>query len=501
MHLRPAGPLCLVCCLVLSCLGLDGRCGAAVALPAGACSAQRSDSLEAAEDRYFAISPSLRHPYYLRVLATLPLGLSEDELVAMASGPPPGTTLLRITDDPPGQGWFNLRIPSGYSPGHACGLVVALHGANSDGDSLVPIIDQPLGDAGLLVLYPTVAHAGEMWDAPDEVARVLQLVSWVGHRYRVDFRRVGIIGVAMGGMGVWSYAAEHPAVWNAAAAAASRPTLAGAAALARLRGVPFFVLHGQLDAGAQSVAPLELSSEAIATMSAAGMDAQLLIVPGVGHQLPAASWTPLLQWLSAAPAKPFSPRPWFLPPPGQRTLGDMELDPLGLDSDDPALVLIRADDYVAARTLLTNRISEAPTRLNYLYRALAWVPALAETIPSGVTPRFFRPARGWGISDEHSALQDLQQAISSASDDGSSDDALIATAYLWAAKIHAKRFLLLAGQGGTSWVDPYNAFATCIRTSLRTDPRNQEAAELAMQVSQLLPQALRAGGSMALSGQ
>ena len=497
MHQRRTPAFGLASCLVLCCLGLAGRCGAAVALPAGAWSVQRSDAIEAAEDRYFAASPALRHACFVHDLADLPLGLSEDELTTMAQGPPPGTTLLRIADDPPGQGWFNLSIPPGYTPGHACGLVVALHGANRDGDSLVAIIDQPLGVAGELVLYPTVARAGEMWDAPGEVARVLQLISWVGHRYRVDFRHVSILGVAMGGMGVWSYAAEHPGVWNAAGAVASRPTLSGAAALERLRGVPFAALHGQLDAGAQSVAPLELVAGAVAVMRAAGMDAQLMTVPGAGHQLPAASWTPLLQWLTAAVAKPFSPRPWFLPPPGQRTLGESELDPLGLDSDDPALVLIRADEYVAARTLLTQRITTAPTRLNYLYRALAWVPALAETIPSGVTAHFFRAARGWGASDEHAALQDLQQAISA---DAHPDDAVIATAYLWAAKIHAKRFLLLVGQGGTSWVDPYNAFARCITTSLRTDPRNQEAAELAMQVSQLLPPSLRAGGAMTLSG-
>ena len=497
MHVTPAAAVCLA--LALSCLWLEGRGGAEVALPAGACSAQHSDAIEAALDRYFAATgAALRHQCFTRELSSLPIGLSEAELEAMAQAPPPGATLLRISDDPPGQGWFNLSIPPGYTPGHACGMVVALHGANLDGDSLVPLIDHQLGAAGLLVLYPTVAHAGEMWDAPNEAARVLQLVSWVGHRYRVDFRRLSILGVAMGGMGVWSYAAEHPGVWQAAAAAASRPTLAGASALARLRAVPFFVLHGQLDAGAQSSSPLELVAEAVATMRAQGMDAQLVAVPGVGHQLPAESWAPLLQWLVFAAPKPYSPRPWFLPPPGQRALGEIELDPLGLDSDDPALVLIRADQRAEARALLTQRISVDPSRLNYLYRALAWVPAMAETIPSGVTPRFFRAERGWGESNEHAALQDLQLAIKA---DASPGDAFIATAYLWAAKIHLKRFLLLTGQGGTDWVAPYDAFANCIKTSLRTDPRNQEAAELALQVMQLLPPSVRAGGTVTEAGQ
>jgi pimeloyl-ACP methyl ester carboxylesterase len=482
---------------------VQGGGGAPLAiLPAGCWDAAQSDRIEAALDSYFAASNDAeRHRVYARALAFLPVGLSEAELVNMAQPPAVGPGVAHLQTQRQvleGHGWFNLALPATYAPAHACALVVALHGANSDGDSLVPIINQSLTAGGAIVLYPTVSNAAEMWDAPEQRAGVLRLVEWVAHRYRIDFRRVTILGSAMGGMGVWSYATAHPELWNAGAAVASRPTLRQASDVERLHGVHVFALHGQLDAGSESFSPVESVRAVVSEMVKRGMDAQLLEVPGSGHNPPAAAWAPLLSWIISLPPKASSPRPLLLPAPGQSSLSALESDPLGLDSSDPALVLIRQDRTSEARRILSERILQDPSRLNYLYLALAWVPALAETIPPGATAKFFRTSRGWGASDEHAALGALQKAISA---DQDPSDPFITIAYLWAAKIHAKRFLLLVDHSATSWVTPYNAFASCIKASTTADPHNREASDLALEVLKRLPPALQRGGTMQQSGE
>jgi predicted esterase len=462
--------------------------------PPGTWSAATADHLERELDAFMADNDaSSRRHRYDTVLLPAQVGLSFDELQAMAAAPSLalGTT-VRLSADwqastKDARGWFNLALPAAYAPGHACGLVIAMHGSNSDADNLPSFYTQSLTQAGWMVLYPTTSDREHYWEDPVEVAGVFRLVEWVAHHYRIDFRHLVISGASMGGMGTWSYLLEHPELWSAGAAVAGAPPASGEI-LEHLRGTPFYVLHGALDTNGVSLAPVERVRTAIAEVKARGIEVTYVEVPDAAHTPPMPAWVDMCAWIAKQPPKAWSPRPLFLPKPGDRPLSAVELDPLGLASDDPALALIRGKKARQAIAVLSKRIATDPSRLNLLYRALAYVPGVQDAIAHDATAASFTAERGWGRSDEHDALKDLDHAIHL---DKSPSTLFATTAYLWAARIHAKQFLLQVDQGGTAWVDAWQAFLTNIQAAMAIDPSNREAAQLAVDMGSRLPANLR----------
>ncbi len=464
-------------------------------LPEGTWDAARAEALERALDVFMADQDAQeRAKQYAAVLTPAQVSLSLAELQAMAAPPRPiPTGTVRLSSE--GQslehnsrGWFNLALPATYAPTHAAGLVVALHGSNSDADNLPSFYTQSLTQAGWIVLYPTTTDINHYWEDPAEFASVFRLIEWVGHHYRVDFRRLVISGASMGGMGTWSYLIAHPELWSCGAAVAGHPPASGDI-LERIRGIPFYVLHGALDTNGISLAPVEAVRAGVGELKARGIDVVYVEVPDAAHTPPQPAWDAMCDWISKQPPKPWSPRPLFLPKPGVRPLSEVELDPLGLASDDPALVLIRANKLRQAIALLTKRIATDPSRLNLLYRALAYVPGIQDAIAHDATSTSFSVERGWGRSNEHECLKDLDRALHL--DKAPPSTLLATTAYLWAARIHAKQFLALVDQGGVAWVDAWQAFLKNIQAAMAIDPANREAAQLAVDMGNRLPANVR----------
>lgn len=472
----------------------------APAIPEGCWDLQRANRLEHALDRYCAETiPGERVRQQRALIDTLQVGLTPAELEAMAAPPTLelGKAVRQATEQQAAshqpRAWFNLALPAHYVPTRSWPLVVALHGSSSDGDNLVPFFQPQLTDAGCIVLYPTTTDAQHLWSDPTEMAAVFSLIEWVGHRYRVDFRRLIITGGSMGGMGTWSHLLAHPEVWAVGASVAGHPAAMQGDILEHLRGIPFYLLHGGNDTHGVSLAPVEDTRAAVAELQARGMSPVYVEVPGAGHTPPMDTWQAMARWMVAQGPKPWSPRPLFLPTQGHRPLSEVELDPLGLDSDDPALVLVREHRAREAQRLLTTRLAQEPVRLDYLYRAYATIPALRQPIPAGATAASFPRSDGWELGNEAAALVDLNRAIHLPGDPPTQ---LAATAYLWAARIYAKRALVGISRGGTGWVSSWQSFVQDIKACLAVDPACREGAELAQMMATQLPGSVRmpAGG-------
>lgn len=121
-------------------------------------------------------------------------------------------------------------------------------------------------------------------DPTPQLAAVHALVESMCEAHAIDRDRIYLIGLSMGGYGVWELATRHPETYACAA-----PICGGGDAMhaARLTGMPIWAFHGDAD----TVVPPERSREIIDAIRVAGGTPILTEYPGVGHD----SWTPTLE--------------------------------------------------------------------------------------------------------------------------------------------------------------------------------------------------------------
>jgi hypothetical protein len=259
-------------------------------------------------------------------------------------------------------------------------------------------------------------------------------------------------------MGTWSLLMARPELWNAGAPVAGYPVLNGFDfnTLEPIRGTPFYMLHGEKD---QSEGTRRLAAE----FKRRKIDVTYVEAPGSGHTPPDTCWSDLCVWLSKQPAKPWSPRPLFMPAAPSRPLWQVYQDPLRLgDDSDATLAMIRAGPLAQARQALRAPSAQAtsPGVRAYLLRALASVPGLLDPYPFDLQPKRFSADRGWTDVAETAALENLVYAIRVKPGEDGAPQMVEAELRLLAAKIWAKRFGSLVDSGGVAWVTPYN---NCIR--------------------------------------
>ena len=133
------------------------------------------------------------------------------------------------------------------------------------------------------------------------LAAALGLVEQLSARHAVDPRRLYVIGLSMGGFGVWDVLsrAAVAAVAGTPRFAAAVPICGGAdeEALGRAPAIPVWAFHGALD----PVVKVERSRRAVATLRKAVASPRYTEYPDVAHD----SWTrafaepELLPWLFA----------------------------------------------------------------------------------------------------------------------------------------------------------------------------------------------------------
>jgi dienelactone hydrolase len=109
---------------------------------------------------------------------------------------------------------------------------------------------------------------------------VMAVLGQVRAEYRIDARRIYLLGNSMGGAGTLYLAAKYPQLW-AAIAPAGGPVAAWSYPYARLREhhVAVLFVHGERDEHSNAVWSKALADRA----RAEGVEARLLVVPGQSH--------------------------------------------------------------------------------------------------------------------------------------------------------------------------------------------------------------------------
>lgn len=223
---------------------------------------------------------------------------------------------------------YRILAPAPIEPGSRYPLVLFLHGAGERGDSNTNQLHHGGSmfrkaanrkDYPAFVVFPQCPN-GKRWvevnwgdskphQQPDEpsdpMSLVIELIPSLAKSLPVDTSRIYLMGISMGGFGVWDLAARHPD-WFAAAV----PICGGAdnTTAPRLAKLPIWTFHGDQD----NVIKVDRSRSMVAALQQAGGKPKFTEFPGVAHN----SWSKafadpeLLPWLfsqkrpAADPATP-----------------------------------------------------------------------------------------------------------------------------------------------------------------------------------------------------
>jgi predicted peptidase len=200
---------------------------------------------------------------------------------------------------------------------HLMPLVLLLHGSgergNDNSGQLRNGVAELLGSATAAARFPCFYLVPQCptqhrwvevnWDADHHVlpprlsmplSATVQLVESLLGRHPIDPQRLYLIGLSMGGFGVWDLLSRRPECF-AAAVSICGGTDDNAALAAR--AVPIWVFHGARD----PIVPVERSRRTVTALRAAGGTPRYTEYPHVGHD----AWTHafaepnLLPWLFA----------------------------------------------------------------------------------------------------------------------------------------------------------------------------------------------------------
>jgi predicted peptidase len=157
--------------------------------------------------------------------------------------------------------------------------VVALHGMGGDENSM---FDAYAGEVkknaerlAFLVVCPKGRDTASMYRGAAE-QDVMDVLAEVRRDYKIDPKRIYLMGHSMGGFGTWSTAIDHPDVFAALGPISGGGNPAG---MVKLKDVPQYVVHGDAD----PTVPVTQSRTMIEAGKKAGANIVYVEVPGGNH--------------------------------------------------------------------------------------------------------------------------------------------------------------------------------------------------------------------------
>lgn len=166
-----------------------------------------------------------------------------------------------------------IYLPEGYSGSREWPLVVFLHGSGERGTDLTRLRSAKI----LFLKFPAIVLVPQcLPDSGWQPAVVLSLIQHLTERYRVDSRRVYLVGYSMGGFSVVATAAAYPKEFAAIVPIAGG---GGSDDAKNLRDIPLWAFHG----GNDQVVPVTESERMVDAIKNAGGNAKLTILPNAEH--------------------------------------------------------------------------------------------------------------------------------------------------------------------------------------------------------------------------
>jgi predicted esterase len=190
---------------------------------------------------------------------------------------------------------YRVFIPAAYDGTKPTPLLVALHGMGGDENSMFDGYKETLKREaereGFIVVCPKGRESASMYRGPAE-QDVLDVMAQAERDYKIDLKRVYLMGHSMGGYGTWSVAIAHPDLF-----AALGPISGGGdtTAMLKIKSIPEYVVHGDDD----RTVNVSQSRRMVEAGKKAGANITYVEVPGGSHvSVAEPNFTPMLEFFA-----------------------------------------------------------------------------------------------------------------------------------------------------------------------------------------------------------
>src|SRR5882757_6610147 len=209
------------------------------------------------------------------------------------------TGIIHDHNEPGSRGGFSLYVPEYYTPDRAWPLVMALHGGSGNGRGFLWSWLRDARSRGAILVAPTAtgqtwALMGDDTDTPN----LNRILDQIGARWNIDGKRMLLTGMSDGGTFSYVTGLDGASRFThlAPVAATFHPLMAELADAERLRGLPVFITHGQLD----WMFPVQTARQTQQLLSAAGAKVTYRELDDLSHSYPREINAEILQWLDGA---------------------------------------------------------------------------------------------------------------------------------------------------------------------------------------------------------
>jgi hypothetical protein len=189
--------------------------------------------------------------------------------------------------------WYHAAIPGEYRADKAWPLFLYLHGGAHEAgtaDNVVALAQVMPPFKQAIVVFPN--HLRTWWAHPREMTYLVDTLDQVMLRWRVDPKRIYLMGASMGGNGVWGFGSRCPELF------AAMSPISGFYAgfldfpIQTLQKKPVYILHGTKD----STVPIGGAREAFGILKKLNAPVEMR-EPDCEHQPPVAELTRAAEWL------------------------------------------------------------------------------------------------------------------------------------------------------------------------------------------------------------
>ncbi len=173
---------------------------------------------------------------------------------------------------------YRLFVPAKYE-GKPLPLVVALHGMGGDESSMMEgyagTMKREAERWGFFLVTPKGREPASMYRGTAE-KDVMDVLAEVEKAYRIDAKRIYLMGHSMGGYGTWSIAMAYPGKFAALGPIAGGGNPQG---MEKIKDIPQFVVHGDRD----KTVPVMQSRTMVEAGKKAGATIEYIEVRGGNH--------------------------------------------------------------------------------------------------------------------------------------------------------------------------------------------------------------------------
>ena len=176
---------------------------------------------------------------------------------------------------------YRVFIPSAYDANKPTPLVITLHGMGGDESSMFDgyggtgALKNEAEKHGFILASPKGRETASMYRGSAE-KDVLDVLAEVERDYKVDPKRVYMMGHSMGGYGTWSIAMAHPEKFAALGPIAGGGDPRG---MDKIKHIPHFIVHGDND----KTVPVTQSRLMVEAGKKLEVKIEYIEVPGGGH--------------------------------------------------------------------------------------------------------------------------------------------------------------------------------------------------------------------------